>query len=246
MKSSIETINAQKNRIEGNLEYIKSNIGKMEGPIFVELIGTAKSGKTTLLNNMTALLTKNGVPMQKRAETAEYNPIENKDIEEYNIWMYSELMKNLSEDMSDLTPRVVIYDRGMLDRLPWIDFSVHEGSIPQNDSAILKHLFESEFMKRYKPLTYGFITSPETSVLRKGREGRLVNLKSVKLFNDCMAQEDKAISAGSGKYNKIETDRYQGYLKEFIMDFADRMTSDVRDIIQERIAEKQVDDEIEK
>lgn len=246
MKSSIETINAQKNRIEGNLEYIKSNIGKMEGPIFVELIGTAKSGKTTLLNNMTALLTKNGVPMQKRAETAEYNPIENKDIEEYNIWMYSELMKNLSEDMSDLTPRVVIYDRGMLDRLPWIDFSVHEGSIPQEDSAILKNLFESEFMKRYKPLTYGFITSPETSVLRKGREGRLVNLKSVKLFNDCMAQEDKAISAGSGKYNKIETDRYQGYLKEFIMDFADRMTSDVRDIIQERIAEKQVNDEIEK
>ena len=246
MKSSIETINAQKNRIEGNLEYIKSNIGKMEGPIFVELIGTAKSGKTTLLNNMTALLTKNGVPMQKRAETAEYNPIENKDIEEYNIWMYSELMKNLSEDMSDLTPRVVIYDRGMLDRLPWIDFSVHEGSIPQTDSAILKNLFESEFMKRYKPLTYGFITSPETSVLRKGREGRLVNLKSVKLFNDCMAQEDKAISAGSGQYSKIKTDNYQGYLKEFIMDFADRMTSDVRDIIQERIAEKQVDDEIEK
>ena len=246
MKTSIETINAQKNRIEGNLEYIKSNMGKMEGPIFVELIGTAKSGKTTLLNNMTALLTKNGVPMQKRAETAEYNPIENKDIEEYNIWMYSELMKNLSEDMSDLTPRVVIYDRGMLDRLPWIDFSVHEGSIPQADSAILKNLFESEFMKRYKPLTYGFITSPETSVLRKGREGRLVNLKSVKLFNDCMAQEDKAISAGSGQYSKIKTDNYQGYLKEFIMDFADRMTSDVRDIIQERIAEKQVDDEIEK
>lgn len=246
MKTSIETINAQKNRIEGNLEYIKSNIGKMEGPIFVELIGTAKSGKTTLLNNMTALLTKNGVPMQKRAETAEYNPIENKDIEEYNIWMYSELMKNLSEDMSDLTPRVVIYDRGMLDRLPWIDFSVHEGSIPQADSAILKNLFESEFMKRYKPLTYGFITSPETSVLRKGREGRLVNLKSVKLFNDCMAQEDKAISAGSGQYSKIKTDNYQGYLKEFIMDFADRMTSDVRNIIQERIAEKHVDDEIEK
>ena len=38
-----------------------------------------------------------------------------KDLEEYNIWMYSELIKNLSEDMSDNTPRVVIYDRGMLD-----------------------------------------------------------------------------------------------------------------------------------
>lgn len=61
--------------------------------------------------------------------------------------------------------------------------------------------------------------------------------------------EDKSLKWKERKIeaiNKIKTDNYQGYLKEFIMDFADRMTSDVRDIIQERIAEKQVDDEIEK
>ncbi len=47
-----------------------------------------------------------GFQYKKRAETAEYNPIENKDLErEYNIWMYSELIKNLSEDMSDNTPK---------------------------------------------------------------------------------------------------------------------------------------------
>lgn len=122
MKEQIEKINNQANNIETNLNYIKENISKNKEPIFIELIGTAKSGKTTLLNNITKLLTKNGIPVQKRAETAEYNPIENKDLEEYNIWMYSELIKNLSEDMSDNTPRVVIYDRGMLDRLSWIDF----------------------------------------------------------------------------------------------------------------------------
>ena len=37
------------------------------------------------LDTRTKLLTKNGIPVQKRAETAEYNPIENKDLEEYNI-----------------------------------------------------------------------------------------------------------------------------------------------------------------
>ena len=61
--------------------------------------------------------------------------------------------------------------------------------------------------------------------------------------------EDKSLKWKERKIeaiNKIKTDNYQGYLKEFIMDFADRMTSDVRDIIQERIAEKQVDNEIEK
>ena len=135
MEYSVETIEAQKNRIEENLKFMQSNLGKINEPIFIELIGTAKSGKTTLLNNMTALLTKNNIPMQKRAETAEYNPIENKDLEEYNIWMYSELMRNLSEDMSNVSPRVVIYDRGMLDRLPWIDFSVKDALLHPQKSA---------------------------------------------------------------------------------------------------------------
>ena len=82
MKEQIEKINNQANNIETNLNYIKENISKNKEPIFIELIGTAKSGKTTLLNNITKLLTKNGIPVQKRAETAEYNPIENKDLEE--------------------------------------------------------------------------------------------------------------------------------------------------------------------
>ena len=202
MEEVLEKINEQANKITDNLKYIQENIFKKDGPIFVELIGTAKSGKTTLLNSITELFTRHGVPVQKRAETAEYNPITNKDLEEYNIWMYSELMRNLSEDMSDPTPRVVIYDRGMLDRLPWIDFSVNDGSIPARDAFLLKQLLSSEFMKRYKPLAYGFVTSPELSVFRKGKEGRLVNRKNVGLFNQFMEAEKENIAEGARKiYN---------------------------------------------
>ena len=111
-------------------------------------------------------------------------------------------MRNLSEDMSDSTPRVVIYDRGMLDKLPWIDFSVNDGSIPTADAFLLKQLFSSEFMKRYKPLAYGFVTSPELSVFRKGKEGRLVNRKNVGLFNQFMEAEKENIAEGARKiYN---------------------------------------------
>lgn len=147
MGEVLEKINEQANKITGNLKYIKENISKKDGPIFVELIGTAKSGKTTL-------------------------------------------------------PRVVIYDRGMLDRLPWIDFSVNDGSIPTADAFLLKQLLSSEFMKRYKPLAYGFITSPELSVFRKGKEGRLVNRKNVGLFNKFMEAEKENIAEGARKiYN---------------------------------------------
>lgn len=239
MEHSSDRANEQKERIEENLKYIKTNISKMDKPIFIELLGTAKSGKTTLLNNITGIFESYGIPVQKRAETAEYNPIQNKDIEEYNIWMYSELMKNLSEDMSNKTPRVVIYDRGLLDRIPWIDFSVHEGSIPQKDGELLKQLLKSEFMKKYSPICYGFVTSPELSVYRKGKEGRLVNKKSVKLFNDCMSKERESIQQGAKKYTEIETDPYQGFLKSFIRDVAEGITFDVREQIQERKKEQQ-------
>ena len=239
MEHSSDRINEQKRKIEENLKYIKNNISKMDKPIFIELLGTAKSGKTTLLNNITGIFESYGIPIQKRAETAEYNPIQNKDIEEYNIWMYSELMKNLSEDMSNKTPRVVIYDRGLLDRIPWIDFSVHEGSIPQKDGELLKQLLKSEFMKKYSPICYGFVTSPELSVFRKGKEGRLVNKKSVKLFNDCMNKERDSIQKGAKKYTEIETDPYQGFLKSFIRDVTEGITFDVREQIQEREKEQQ-------
>lgn len=238
MGKTIERINDQANKIENNLNYIRENISKNNGPIFIELIGTAKSGKTTLLNDMTKLLKKNDIPIQKRAETAEYNPIENKDLEEYNIWMYSELMRNLSEDMSDSTSRVVIYDRGMLDRIPWIDFSVNDGSIPSKDASMLKQMFNSEFMKNYKPLAYGFITSPELSVLRKGREGRLVNIKNVRLFNECMEAEKENIKEGARKYTTIETDPYQGNIKQFILDVVETIIEDIRGNIRENIESK--------
>lgn len=64
-------------------------------------------------------------------------------------------------------------------------------------------------MKKYKPLTYGFVTSPELSVHRKGKEGRLVNRKSVKLFNECMEAEKEVIEEGAKKYTTIETDPYK-------------------------------------
>ena len=248
MGEVIERINEQANKITENLKYIRENISKKEGPVFVELIGTAKSGKTTLLSNITELLTRYDVPVQKRAETAEYNPIDNKDLEEYNIWMYSELMKNLSEDMSDPTPRVVIYDRGMLDRLPRLDYSEQDGSIPVSDVFLLKQLMRSEFMQRYKPLAYGFVTSPELSVFRKGKEGRLVNRKNVGIFNECLARESEAIAEGSQKYTVIETDPYQGNIKQFILDFAEKMTGDVRESIEmaipkEKGLDEQGDDE---
>lgn len=232
MDKAIMNFEQQKNRIEENLKYIKTNISKMDGPIFIELMGTAKSGKTTLLTHLRQLFERNEIQVEAKRETAEYNPIQDKDLEEYNVWMIMELMKNLSEDTSNTTPRIIIYDRGMIDRIPWIDFSVNNGSIPAKDSILFKQLYKSDFIQKYKPLTYGFVTSPETSVARKGKEGRLVNRKNVKLFNEFMERETEFMNSISEKYTEIHTDSYQGQIQKFIMDVTEAMTGDIKEIIK--------------
>jgi len=216
----------QMSAIEQSTRYIRDNIEKLEGPIFIELVGTPKSGKTTLLNSLSNFFQREKIPFEAKQETAEYNPIEDKNLEEYNIWMVMELMKHLSQDLSDKTPRVIIYDRGILDRLPWLD-----GSMPKRDSDIIKQLYSTDFVRKYQPLTYGFFTTPETSVQRKGKEGRLVNLKNVKLFNDYFLQELETIRQGSAKMDVIYTDMYQDRIKSFIMDTTEKITEDIRTVI---------------
>lgn len=232
MEQRVLEFEQQKKRIEDNLKYIKQNLSKVEEPIFIELIGTPKSGKTTSLAHLKNLLTRHGIAVETRQETAEYNPIEDKDLEEYNIWMFMELMKNLSEDISNPTPRIVIYDRGMLDRIPWIDFSVNDGTIPMKDGMLLKQLFQTEFLQKYKPLSYGLVTSPEISVERKGKEGRLVNRKNVQLFNDYFEREQNFMKGASGKYTMIKTDSYQGQIQKFIMDMTENITRDIKERIR--------------
>lgn len=45
MGEALEKINEQANKITDNLKYIKENISKKDGPIFVELLEPQKVGK---------------------------------------------------------------------------------------------------------------------------------------------------------------------------------------------------------
>ena len=224
--------------IKQNLEKIKSELNKIEGPIFIELIGTPKSGKTTLTSCIKNLFEKENIPFQTRRETAEYNPIQNKKVEEYEIWMIMELLKNLSEDMSNTNQRIVLYDRGILDRIPWVDVSITKSIISEKDASIIKSFYDTNFLQKYRPITYNLITSPELSVQRKGKPGRLVNVPNIELLNGFLQKESELIASFSQKYTFLQTDSYQGKLKEFIVDIVESITTDIVETIKIRKNEK--------
>lgn len=233
MKDVVTKLEQQTKNIQSNLEYIRQNLSKVRQPIIIELIGTPKSGKTTLITNLEKLFTNSGISIKTRQETAEYNPIENKDLPEYNIWMIMELMKNLSEDLSEQTSKIIIYDRGVLDRIPWIDLAVEDGIISKEDANSFRQLYSTQFLRKYKPIAYGLFTSPNNSVQRKGKEGRLVNRRNVARFNKRLGEEEETIQDGADKYTIIQTDEYQGQLKRFILEMSETITADIKEKIKE-------------
>lgn len=222
-------------KIKENIDFIRANIDKLDGPIMIELLGTPKSGKTTLVTNLEAVFQKGNVLVDKKQETAEYNPIEDKTIEEYNLWMIMELVKNLTQDTASKEPKVIIYDRGLLDRIPWIDTSVHDGSFPREDARYFKGLFGTKYMEKYKPITYGFVTSPEISILRKGKPGRLVNNETLTVYNNHLKSSEPFFRRSSERFRFVNTDVYQGRIQDFVLDNIENITTDVREVMVQRI-----------
>ena len=79
--------------IRDQIKRIKKLQEATKSPVFIELLGTPKSGKTTLKKALMKLADYNGLDFMARQETAEVNPIEKGKVQ-YDPWMVLELMKN--------------------------------------------------------------------------------------------------------------------------------------------------------
>lgn len=217
-------------KIEKNLQYISKN---MKGKnIIVELTGSPKSGKTTCVQALKTTLEKAGVNFEIRRETAEYNPI-SKISEDYNTWMVMELFKNTIEDIEG-EGKIVIYDRGILDRKFWLEQAKINRKMPESDVNILNSLYNLSLNPKYKPVVVAFKTSPELSIKRKGKESTHINQKTLSLYNSIFDEGQEELKNAAQAYSFFETDGYQGNIKEFIVDVTQQLTTDIVRVLEER------------
>ena len=212
--------------IRDQIKRIKKLQEATKSPVFIELLGTPKSGKTTLKKALMKLADYNGLDFMARQETAEVNPIEKGKVQ-YDPWMVLELMKNVAEDMSSDSSKIVLYDRGLLDRVPWMRYDVINGTMSKGDFDRFMALYNSNLFRSYRPISRIFITSPELSVHRKGKPGFFVNVDSVGKYNGLLDESLSEIMNHSVDSKIIKTDDYQGYLKGFIVDSVYGILEDV-------------------
>lgn len=203
--------------IQTKIKKLSTKLKLQDEPIFIELVGTPKSGKTTLKKALTSMFYENNIEVVTRQETAEYNPID-KNAETYGIWMIFELFKNVSEDLANNKGKVVIYDRGILDRIPWMQYDVLRERMTESDYKKIMQIYDTDLLKKYKPVTEIYKTSPELSVQRKGKPGKFVNIESIFQYN-CFLEKSLPIITKLSSYSDIvETDEYQGNINDFIID----------------------------
>ena len=228
--------------IERTLEKIKGLVINSQKPFFIELVGTPKSGKTTLKRAIQNVFDAKGIPLITRRETAEYNPIP-KDDENYNFWMILELMKNVSEDLSNAKGKVVLYDRGMIDRIPWMKYDIGQSKMSEEDYRRIIEMYKSDCLKEYKPLAQVFFTSPELSILRKGSEGRFVNTQTLTKYNSILNQELDTIRNIASGTNITVTDQYQGRIKDFIIDQMEEISRGLEIAVDKETSRKRIKEE---
>ena len=96
-------------------------------PIVIEFTGTPNSGKTTLIHNLSDILTSNGYIVETARENAEVAPKEiPKKTWIRNVWITLNQLQSLLESKYS-TSDIIFLDRGYYDALFWAMFYQKQG-----------------------------------------------------------------------------------------------------------------------
>lgn len=152
----------------------------MRKPFMVEFSGTPEAGKTTSIKLVAEAIKSQGYSVRTLKESAESLPEEiPKGTWHANLWMhYLTQAGVLKAQFFDAD--IVLIDRGLIDsnfygkKFLW-EKVCNEDEYKKFRSQFLNDLFPNLFI--------ALIVPPETSIERRGGEGRLVTLDYVRKYN---------------------------------------------------------------
>ena len=150
-------------------------------PFLVEFSGTPEAGKTTAIRNVAKILESRGYKVIIQRESAEILPEEiPKGSFDANMWMHfmtqAELMKVMYSKAD-----IILSDRGVMDTSCFAYKFFRENACTKEQyeqflKMVLSDLFPNLFI--------AFIVSPKEAIRRRGGEGRIVNEKYVRNYNN--------------------------------------------------------------
>ena len=149
----------------------------------VELWGTPKAGKSTMMTMIRDFLKRNGWKATARPEGAEFVDLP-RTSPHYNLetcrYAMSQLFWHLDGDWE-----VILLDRGLKDGEVWMDYWLGKGKLSEGDHKAIVGGYNAKILRDLFDLHLCMVCDPETAIQRElahaitKKDGETMNLKSL-------------------------------------------------------------------
>jgi thymidylate kinase len=184
---------------------------RAERPFFIELAGTPRAGKTTLLTALADALRQRGLRVDTVDRSATGCPIPDKRDPSFNFWTFLATLLQILEAQSDDTD-VVVIDRGIVDAACWTDWHRVTGCLTEDEHRTIEEFMLLPRWTRALNLVLVMTTEPAVAVEREaaegGRRGRgqIVNPDTLGAFNESI---DRVRARFDQRYPLVRVDTTQ-------------------------------------
>lgn len=206
-------------------------------PFVLEITGTPKAGKTTLIGMLDSFLRACGWRVHVLRERASECPLPMKGHFFFNTWTTGTMLAGLL-DAVDREHDVVILDRGIFDALIWLRMQEKQGQVSQDEKAAFERFV---MLKRWRQLVDRVClieTEPAVAMKRENhsrlmrRSGSIMNRGRLADFNSAM----RRLARDSRTDFDLVTMSNKAGAKEGALDLIDTVLTCVRDWCDPQIA----------
>jgi hypothetical protein len=169
---------------------------RAEQPFLIELAGTPRAGKTTLLTRLSGMLTDHGVRVSSVHESAARCPIPDKRLPKFNVWTFCDTIGRLGRLLGTqhLDTDIVLIDRGVVDAAFWMEWYRATGLLSAEHHVVIEAFVLLPLWTDLMDLVLVMTASPDVALQRDGvRDGRrergqIVNEVTISEFNASVAR----------------------------------------------------------
>jgi predicted NUDIX family phosphoesterase len=189
--------------LESRVERLRGLLRYARRAFVIEFAGTPKSGKSTSVEAVRHLFTRNGFRVHVLSERAALCPIPMKGHLFFNTWcatsMLAELLENIEAD-SD----IIIVDRGIFDALVWLTLQSNRGEILEYEKKAIEQFLLLERWRSLIDLSIMMVVDADKALSRE--KAQRISLKTGSIMNkDVLASMTSSAETAAQKYgNKFD------------------------------------------
>lgn len=165
-------------------------------PFVVELAGTPKAGKTSVIALVESFFERCGYRVHVLRERAASCPLSMKGHFFFNTWTTASMLAELLE-VIDTDNDLVILDRGFFDALVWLDLQFSREQVTTEERDTFEKFVRLDRWRTLVDTVVVLMVSPEVALEREAkghlidRRGSLMNEASLRAFNDALASSSQ-------------------------------------------------------